>query len=154
CRQGDEAAAQRLFEESLALYQEVGDRRSSATVLEALAEVAAAQGDKAAVVAHYRKSLALYQGTGSRRGMFRTLRALARAAVRSDAGRAVRWYAAAEAARAGGELERWEPDACERDLAAARAALGEERFSAEWAAGSAMTLEEAIADALRETGTG
>jgi hypothetical protein len=36
----------------------------------------------------------------------------------------------------------------ERDLAAARLELDEEAFAAAWAAGRAMTIEEAIAEAL------
>ena len=36
----------------------------------------------------------------------------------------------------------------ERALAAARAQLGEEAFAAAWAAGRALTLEQAIAEAL------
>jgi hypothetical protein len=37
------------------------------------------------------------------------------------------------------------------DLAAVRTALGEEAFAAAWAAGRAMSLEDAIALALDET---
>ena len=40
----------------------------------------------------------------------------------------------------------------DRAVAAARAALGEEAFAAAWAEGRAMTLEQAIAFALQETG--
>jgi hypothetical protein len=42
----------------------------------------------------------------------------------------------------------------ERDLAAMRAALGEETFTAAWAAGSAMTLEDAVQYALDDTSLG
>jgi len=40
----------------------------------------------------------------------------------------------------------------DRSLAAVHAALSEEAFAAAWSAGRAMTLEQAIADALREGG--
>jgi hypothetical protein len=39
----------------------------------------------------------------------------------------------------------------EREVAAARAALGEERFGQAWAEGHAMSLQEAMADALDAT---
>ena len=38
----------------------------------------------------------------------------------------------------------------ERPVAAARAALGEEAFAAAWAAGRALTIEQAVAEALAE----
>ena len=38
----------------------------------------------------------------------------------------------------------------ERHMAAVRAALGDEAFDAAWAAGRAMSLAQAIADALAE----
>ena len=38
-------------------------------------------------------------------------------------------------------------------LASARAALGEQAFDAAWAAGQAMTMEQAIAAALGEDGS-
>jgi hypothetical protein len=41
-------------------------------------------------------------------------------------------------------------DDYERDVALARAQLGEEAFAAAWAEGQAMSLEEAIAYALGE----
>jgi hypothetical protein len=47
-----------------------------------------------------------------------------------------------------GRRDRWEDD-----LASARATLGEEAFAAAWAEGRAMTLDEAIADALGEDGS-
>ncbi len=37
------------------------------------------------------------------------------------------------------------------NVAAARAALGDERFNAVWAAGQAMTIEQAVDYALAET---
>jgi hypothetical protein len=46
-----------------------------------------------------------------------------------------------------------EPLARDRQVAAVREALGEEAFAAAWAAGQAMTPEEAIATAL-EGGAG
>jgi hypothetical protein len=48
----------------------------------------------------------------------------------------------------------WEVAETERDLTLIRAQLGEEAFAAAWAEGQAMTLEQAVAYALEETGSG
>ena len=47
-------------------------------------------------------------------------------------------------------LDRDDTARYERDLAAARAALGDDAFAVAWAAGAALTLEEAVAEALAE----
>jgi len=67
-----------------------------------------------------------------------------------DAWRAVRLLGAAAAARValGTPLPPAERAACERALGAARAHLDEDAFASAWAAGQALTLEQAITDAL------
>jgi hypothetical protein len=50
-------------------------------------------------------------------------------------------------------MDAFERDTHERALASARAALGEEAFAAAWAAGQALTLEQAIVYALGEGDT-
>ena len=65
----------------------------------------------------------------------------------------VRLFGAAAALREaiGAVFSRDERDECERTIAAAREALGEEAFEAAWAEGRAMTMEEAIAYALGQS---
>ena len=48
--------------------------------------------------------------------------------------------------------ERNDASDIERLVATARAQLGEEAFAAAWAAGRALTLEQAVAEALGEAG--
>jgi hypothetical protein len=61
--------------------------------------------------------------------------------------RAARLFGAAEALRTTGD-EPSDRAQYESHVAAVRAALGEERFAASWAAGRALPTEEAIAEAL------
>src|SRR4029079_4150792 len=64
--------------------------------------------------------------------------------------RAARLWGTAETLReaSGLIMDAFERDTHERALASARAALGEEAFAAAWAAGQALTLEQAIVYAL------
>jgi hypothetical protein len=70
--------------------------------------------------------------------------------------RAARLFGAAEALREaiGTPFARVEQEAHRRRLSRVRALLGEEAFAAAWAEGRAMTVEQAMADALNETATG
>ena len=74
------------------------------------------------------------------------------AAARGQAERAARLHGAAAALREqlGATVVPWEHPARERDLAAARAALEPAAFEAAWAAGAALPLEAAVAEALAE----
>ena len=73
-------------------------------------------------------------------------------AVAGQPGRAARLWGAMEGwrarATAAHETDRGYATRYEHDLAAARTALGEAAFAATWAAGAALTLEEAVAEAL------
>jgi non-specific serine/threonine protein kinase len=67
--QGDHAAARPLFEESLAIRRELGDRQGIAESLNNLGEVAQAQGDHAAARALHEESLAIRRELGHRWGI-------------------------------------------------------------------------------------
>jgi hypothetical protein len=60
---------------------------------------------------------------------------------------AARLFGAERALRTGVAAP-WFVERYEQDVAAARAARGEAAFAAAWAEGQAMTLEQAVADAL------
>jgi predicted ATPase/DNA-binding XRE family transcriptional regulator len=72
-----------------------------------------------------------------------------------ELGRAARLFGAADNQWQQSGAKRYAPDepAYAHDLAALRAAVDEETFASEWAAGSAMQLREAIAYAMREDPT-
>lgn len=67
--QGDYSAAYRCYRESLALLQELGDRRRSASALNNLGAVAKEKGDYTAARSFYEESLVIKQELGDTRGM-------------------------------------------------------------------------------------
>jgi hypothetical protein len=97
------------------------------------------------------ESLALNRDLGNRAGIARSLAGLAwLAAVRGQIERAVRLFGQVEALgeATGLVMTAQERPLYERVMSMARAALSGEAFTAAWAAGRAMTQEEAVADAL------
>lgn len=65
-QQGDHATARRLFEESLAIKRDIGDRSAIAATLNNLAVVSRYQGDHVAARAMSEEALALYRDLGDR----------------------------------------------------------------------------------------
>jgi predicted ATPase/class 3 adenylate cyclase len=144
----DAEAAWRLYEQSLALYRQLGDPRMLAVVLVGRGRVARARGDGPGARAALAEALAALgeaDGAGVMPVALYTLAALA-----ADAGRparAVRLLAAATAQEARGGARVWPAVRRERDgwLGPARGALGEAGYARAWAAGAAMSLEQAVA---------
>jgi predicted ATPase len=152
--QGDYSQAEVLFAESLALRRQLGDRRGSVAILGALGEAVLAQGEVAGARKLHAEALSLSRELNYQQGYSWALRGLAQtAAAVGRPEQAVRLWGAEEALREATTLPIWpeqQPD-YERAIAAARAALDEETFAAAWAAGRAMSLEQAIAYALEES---
>lgn len=152
-QQGDLDQAVARFEEGLKLLRELEDTRSVATTLLNLGNVHLDQGAPDRAAARYRESLSLYRELQDRLGVARCLEGMAEiAGTCGDAGRAGRLCGAAAALRAaiGVQLPVGRRANVERTTAVARAALGEADFTAAWAAGQAMSLEQAIAEALAD----
>jgi non-specific serine/threonine protein kinase len=152
--QGDYARAQALFEECLALNQQAGDKSHSAIALLNLGHVAREQGEFARARQLYREGLALSQALDEKLRIGRELVAVATVeAAQGKPERAARLMGAAAALRdaLGAGLYPIDRPATERTTELARVALGEEAFAAAYAAGRALSLEEAIAEALEET---
>jgi tetratricopeptide (TPR) repeat protein len=151
--QDDHALARSYLEGCLALSQELGGKGQAAVAHGALALVDRAQGDRASAWAHLRESLALHRDSGFQRWIPDTLiSAAGLAAVQGQGERAARLFGAAEALRAALEVQLsfGEREEYERDVALARAGLGEDAFAAAWAAGRSLTIEQAVAEAMAE----
>jgi non-specific serine/threonine protein kinase len=113
--------------------------------------VAAEQGDYGRATALLKESLLLGRDIGARELLATGLESLAWvAAARGQADRAARLGGVAEALRGvlGAPLPPDERASHERAVNAVRTVLGEEGTTVAWAAGRALTLDEAIAQAL------
>jgi non-specific serine/threonine protein kinase len=175
-QQGGEGEARTLYAEALMLYRQLGNHRfpAFAAVLARQTDVALEQGDWRAAQAHVAESLAVAQEAGQD-GTALLASALeaqaALAALRGAAVRALRLAGAAATLRArlppplaasapdivhgaytwqrlNRSLAAVEPAPLERHLAPARQALSADDQATAWAAGQAMTPEQAVTDAL------
>jgi predicted ATPase/DNA-binding CsgD family transcriptional regulator len=147
---GEDERARARYEESLALYREIGHRDGAARVLHNLGHTLQHLGDLRRAAEYFAEALAVGQDHGDRWNLAHYLAGLAGMALElGDPVRAVRLLGAASGMieAAGGvpwPVERAEHD---RILAATRVRLGEEAFAAAWAAGRALRLEGAVAEA-------
>jgi non-specific serine/threonine protein kinase len=148
--------AAQLHEESLALRRALGDRRGIAETLDNLGRVALAGEDWPRATALLCESLTLWRELGERPSVPTTLEDLARAAAAGDdLDRAARLWGAAEALRStlGVPMAPQRRQGHSAAAAGARARAGATRFAQAWAAGRAMTIDEAVAYALSSSGT-
>ena len=151
--QGQFTQAASRCDEAIRLFQELGDKRMQGVVLWALGCVAIDQGELAPASGYLRRALDNFRESGFTLGLCGYL--LGMAGIASGRGRAteaVRLTAAAEGLRSalghrleGGLVERYD-----RQLARTRAQVDEATFAAAWAAGQALTVEQAVAEALAE----
>jgi ATP/maltotriose-dependent transcriptional regulator MalT len=143
---GDGRRAEIAYREGLALFRELGHRPETAGTLYRLAMALLERGERPAAAALLAEALALFEAAGNGRGL---AFCLAGAAGTTGGERAARLLGAAETAQP--ELAALLPPANRADyeecLAAARAALGEEKLRAAWQAGLALSLADAIAEA-------
>ncbi len=145
--QGDNAEAQALLNKALKLVRQVGQLRQLKDVLDVMGRLALRQHDYARASALLQESLDLAVEMNHRPWIARALEALAcLAAAQGQMEPAARLFGAAETHGVavetrldpvwGANHEQW--------VAAARTQLGEPAFSASWAAGAAMKLDQAI----------
>ena len=149
--QGDLARALPLFEETRALFQNLDYRDGVANVLLHLARVAHVQGDDTQARERLVESLALCRQTGNLLDTASCLEGLAGVATAcAQPERAARLFGVAAALResVGLPLSPVLRADYEHEVFALRAEIGDEAFAAAWAAGQAMTLEQAIAEAV------
>jgi predicted ATPase/DNA-binding SARP family transcriptional activator len=148
---GDHEQAAALRDEGLPLLREVGDKEGVAMMLGRSGQLAQRHGDYERAVVLCTEGLALFRDIGDKRGTPACLEALAAvASAQGQPERAARLFGAAQTVREAGGFALPPADRaeCERDLAAVGARLGEKAFAGAWAAGRAMTLEEAVDYAL------
>lgn len=147
----DQSAA--YFEESLAICRRVGSDFWAGFQLFGLSHIARLQGDLAGATRLAREQLTTWRGLSVPRYLARCLESIGLIAAAAKRGtRAARLLGAAAALRATvGEVQapQWRAE-IERETTCAREALGEPRWSAAFAAGRALSLEEAAAEALED----
>jgi predicted ATPase/DNA-binding XRE family transcriptional regulator len=151
--QGDYARAAALFEETLVVARERGDDASFVLALGNLGLVAFAEGNYDRARTLNTDALRRGRHLDNRPWLARGIEHLALVeAADGDAARAARLFGAAAALRErfGAATAPHDREFSERHIATARARIGEDAFAAAWADGAAMSLEDAIADALDE----
>jgi len=149
--QGDYAQAGTLLEEGLSVQRAIGDKSSAAFSLLSLSEVARHQGDETQATALLAESLSLRWELGEKVGIAECLESFAQIAiVQAQFERAVRLFGAAAALRdaINAPLPPIDRAAQERAIATIRSRVDLMDIEMRWAEGRALTLEQAIADAL------
>jgi predicted ATPase/DNA-binding SARP family transcriptional activator len=149
---GENAAARPFLDEALALFRKLGDELYIAICWFFLGRIATDEGD-------YAEARALLEEIVDERlpqypwTVPPLLEAFAGLAVaQGEAARALKLAAAAEALREGAGVSRapaWRAD-LKRRLEPAWRTLGEREGAAAWAQGRALTLEEAVGEAMQE----
>ncbi|HEV2121938.1 MAG TPA: tetratricopeptide repeat protein, partial [Chloroflexota bacterium] len=151
CREGDLDQATALLREALVLSRDVDSTRGIAAALLGLGQVARFQGDLRHSVTLFLESLALSHRTSDKAAVVECLEGMAGAVLGlGDAERAARLGGATDAQRAtmGICVPPMDRARHERMKTGARDVLGHAAFTAAWAAGQALTLEQAVAEAL------
>jgi hypothetical protein len=150
-RHGDPALGRSLFEESLAILWEVGDKQTIVHALGGQGHLALEVGDYGRASTLYKESLTMRRKMGDVFLVAQSLEDFAALAWRQGQHeRAARLLGASEARCQTLNITLPTADLGEYTctLDTARAALGEETFVVAWAEGRAMTLEKAIEYAL------
>ena len=151
--QGDLDLAAHRYEEAISIGREIGAEFTVAYAVTGLGKVAYSRRDYDTAHTFFKEALAIFREMANPWNMTYCLEALAALAVaQGDMKRAARLFGAMAEFYAHLKflLSPLERDHHDRDLAAARTGLGEEAFSALWAEGQAMTMQQAVSYALKE----
>jgi predicted ATPase/DNA-binding XRE family transcriptional regulator len=151
---GDYAEAATRSAESLALYRQLGSSHGASFMLGNLGRAVLEQGEPARAGTLLREGLALGARIGNEWYITVSLGGLAAvASVEGNHALAVRLFGAVETLATSGEVSLPASDRRfnARYLALARSALDEKTVEAAWAAGLALALEDAIAEAMAES---
>lgn len=148
---GDDASAVWLLTDAMQRFEALGDRWSAALSRQQLASIEASQGRRAGAAANFQQSLVEFLTLGDRWKSSYVLDAVAGlVAVDGQVELAARLLAVADGLREADGIRHYRVHAAgrERPLAAVRKSLGEDAFSAAWAAGRDLTLEAAVKQAV------
>ena len=150
---GDEEHAREMLEQGLAVGREVGDTWSISVGLGSLGRLAMHEGRRAEALDLLRQALEMTVERGGKRLAAECLAALAEAASGDAPARAARLFGTAEALRraSGVVLSPVELAATRESIDGVRETLGEDEFRAQFEAGLAMALEDAVTYALSES---
>ena len=143
--EGNYEQAAALLTESLALHEQAYDETLIFLTLLYLGDLARIQGDYDLAAEHYRRSLMLHRKRGAKMELADRLEGLAKiAGIQGQLKRATRLFGAAQALRDQLQSPQIPVEQADHDrnLNAVWAALGEEGFSAAWAEGQAMLMQD------------
>jgi predicted ATPase len=148
---GDLARATERFDEALIRSRENGDASAEAIVLYNLGQVAEREGRPADAAMRLGESLIIFRRVNDLPGAvagIERLAVLASADGRSE--QAARLFAAAAIIRksTGAARDPSDQPAYDRAVESCRAALGDDAFALVWAAGAALSVQDATAEAL------
>jgi len=149
--QEDFAVAQALYEESAPFFRETGDTRGLAQALLSLGKVALRLGQVEYAREIFAEAVSRWREVGISTGIVRCLAGLADVAVAQDEPeRAVRLYGAlaTQSTSVGVVFSRTDEAERESNLVDLRFALEDTTYAGAWAMGQAMSLEQAVDDAL------
>jgi non-specific serine/threonine protein kinase len=147
---GDYAHARQQFAATEPLFRDLGDQHRINMVRSELAHIERYEGHYAQAEAMYRETIREWQRIGHRAAVAHQLECFAALAVQADQPeRAARLYGAAEALREKVGIQMTLPEQAEYDqlVGALRSRMGEAAAAA-WAAGHAMSMDEAVRFAL------
>ena len=146
-RQGDVGTVLHFYKQALALFREWGDPLRQSAVLRSIGWNQYELGDRGRGRDSLRESLTLAQSIGHKAGIAHTLRAIAER-IEADPERAVRLLMVVINLYHALGSTTYENAVLENDLIQRRAQLDEMAFARACEAGRAMTMEQAIQDAL------
>ncbi len=149
--QGDDPRAVALLEEAVAAFRALDDPWGLGVALSDLALVTGDRGDHDRAAAMHMESLTRFREAGSKEGIVDAVARVATlAAATGRAAAAARMLGAVEALgqALGYALEHPDQARYARAVDDTRALLGDEALTAAWAAGRALSLEEAVAEAF------
>lgn len=152
---GDDSRAEMHYEESLRIYRAIGSGPEIPRLVHNLGYVALHSGDIYLARERFVQSLRAYQSMQQQRGFMEPLAGLAciaaGAGTSAAAACAARLWGAATALAAAARSPVWPTDRAERARyePLARAQLGDATYEAAYATGAVLSLDEAVAEALR-----